>query len=116
MATTVVNIKCDEYDCYIGRGGMWGNPFIIGKDGTRMEVIEKYKKWLPTQPQLLALIPTLKDKRLACFCSPLLCHGDYLAALADKREPMPLEEAFPQEVPRKIINLSAGTFLDIQGF
>ena len=28
---------------YIGRGSAWGNPFVIGRDGDRAEVIEKYK-------------------------------------------------------------------------
>ena len=27
---------------YIGRPSVWGNPFVIGKDGTRAEVVEKY--------------------------------------------------------------------------
>ena len=45
---------------YVGRGSPWGNPFVIGKDGTREEVIEKFKQFiLPT----LDLIP-LKDKDL----------------------------------------------------
>lgn len=38
---TVVNKYKEEYDIYIGRGSRWGNPFVIGKDGTREEVIEK---------------------------------------------------------------------------
>ena len=25
--TTVVNLKKDTYDIYIGRGSKWGNPF-----------------------------------------------------------------------------------------
>ncbi len=52
LITVVVNIKkTKEYDVYIGRrmyghwdsDGYFGNPFIIGKDGTREEVIKKYK-------------------------------------------------------------------------
>ena len=31
---------------YIGRPSLWGNPFVIGKDGTRAEVVEKYERWL----------------------------------------------------------------------
>ncbi len=38
----VVNIRTDKYDVFIGRPSKWGNPFIIGKDGTREEVLEKY--------------------------------------------------------------------------
>ena len=36
---------------YIGRPSIWGNPFVIGKDGTRGEVIEKYERWLLRQPR-----------------------------------------------------------------
>jgi hypothetical protein len=28
---------------YIGRPSKWGNPFVIGRDGSREEVIEKYR-------------------------------------------------------------------------
>ena len=31
---------------YIGRGSFWGNPFVIGKDGTRDEVCEKHAEYL----------------------------------------------------------------------
>jgi hypothetical protein len=92
MKTIVCHCKCSSYDVYIGRGpdpltgieGKWGNPFQIGKDGTRREVIEKYREWIVKQPELMAALPELKGKRLACWCRPAACHGDVLAALADK--------------------------------
>lgn len=34
---------------YVGRGTPLGNIFVIGKDGTRNEVIEKYQNWLYEQ-------------------------------------------------------------------
>lgn len=72
---------------YIGRPTIFGNPFEIGKDGTRAEVIEKYREYLKTRPDILKLIPKLKDKVCLCFCRPALpCHGDVLAELADKEE------------------------------
>lgn len=40
----VVHCKREPYDVYIGRPSKWGNPFVIEKDGTRKEVIEKYKE------------------------------------------------------------------------
>jgi hypothetical protein len=82
--TTVVNCRRDHYDVYIGRPGQWGNPFYMGPDGSREEVIEKYREWIKTQPQLLAQLPMLKGKRLGCYCHPLPCHGDILAELANK--------------------------------
>ena len=41
--TKVVNIKTENYDVYIGRGSDWGNPYAIGIDGDRDEVIRKYQ-------------------------------------------------------------------------
>ena len=29
----------------IGRPGPWGNPFVVGRDGTRAEVVEKHRAW-----------------------------------------------------------------------
>lgn len=68
---------------YIGRGSIWGNPFRIGKDGLRKEVLKKYEAWLETQPELLRRIPELQGKILGCFCAPKLCHGDVLAKKAN---------------------------------
>jgi hypothetical protein len=61
----------------------WGNPFRIGRDGDRAQVIARYRDWIRFQPDLLARIPSLRGKVLACWCAPLPCHGDVLAALAD---------------------------------
>lgn len=88
MITTVVHRR-DPHDVYIGRPSKWGNPFVIGKDGDRQAVIEKYDKWIREQP-LLADIHELKGKRLGCWCAPLPCHGDVLAYLAESiPEPTP---------------------------
>src|SRR5258707_5579815 len=72
-----------EYDVRIDRTTRWGNPFHIGRDGTRAEVIAKYEAWIQTQPNLLAALPELRGKRLGCWCKPKACHGDVLARLAD---------------------------------
>lgn len=79
----VVHCKKKPYDVYIGRPSKWGNPFTMGKDGTREEVIEKYKEWILTQHELLSQLIELKDKTLGCWCSPQACHGDVLARLVD---------------------------------
>lgn len=84
METTVVNIRHQQYDVYIGRGDIWGNPFIIGRDGSREEVIEKFQNYIITRPDLMKLVHTLKGKRLGCFCAPKPCHGDVLKFLADQ--------------------------------
>jgi hypothetical protein len=81
--TKVVHCKREKYDIYIGRPSKWGNPFTIGRDGTREQVIEKYRRWIMTQPELLAALPGLKGRVLGCWCKPKACHGDVLAELAD---------------------------------
>ncbi len=84
MPTTVVNLRKEPYDTYVGRGSHWGNPFRIGRDGTRDEVIEQYRYWLLNNPELMARLQEIKATRLGCYCKPLRCHGDVLAELADK--------------------------------
>jgi hypothetical protein len=84
MGKRVVHCKREPFDVYIGRPGKWGNPFVIGKDGTRAEVIAKYREWLLSQPALVAALPELKDKTLGCWCAPQACHGNVLAELANK--------------------------------
>jgi len=81
--TKVVHCKKEEYDTYIARPSKWGNPFKIGIDGDRKEVIEKYRNWLMEQPELLAALPEIKGKILGCWCKPEECHGDVLAEMAD---------------------------------
>lgn len=60
----VVHNKREKYDVYIGRPSKWGNPFTIGKDGTREEVMDKYEDWIPEQPELMASLHELKGKTL----------------------------------------------------
>lgn len=84
--TKVVHCKKEPYDVYIGRPSKWGNPFVIGKDGTREDVVRKYREWVINQPELMNSLHELKDKTLACWCSPLSCHGDVLVSLIALQE------------------------------
>jgi len=68
---------------YIGRPSKWGNPFVIGRDGDRCDVVRKYEAWVQTQPALMTALPELKGKDLRCWCAPLPCHGDVLLRLAN---------------------------------
>lgn len=65
---------------YIGRGSPWGNPYVIGKHGTRAEVIELFRRNVLPK---LDLTP-LKGKHLVCFCKPQACHGDLLCEAANQ--------------------------------
>lgn len=49
MTTRVVHCKREPYDVYIGRGSKWGNPFKIGPDGSRADVIAKYCDYIGHQ-------------------------------------------------------------------
>ena len=75
--------KLPENYIYIGRPSKWGNPFIIGKDGTREQVVEKYERWIVAQPQLLKSLNELDGMDLVCYCAPKLCHGHVLKQLVE---------------------------------
>lgn len=98
MAEKVVHCNKEEFDVYIGRGrgSAWGNPFRIGNDGDRGEVIEMYKNWLVFGEgrSLLKRLGELEGKTLGCWCSPpggltaeddLQCHGQILLKLLQHR-------------------------------
>lgn len=79
----VVHCKKAPYDVYVGRPSAFGNPYVLGKDGTRENIIEKYRAWLMTQPELVARVKKeLAGKVLACWCAPLACHADVLVEVA----------------------------------
>lgn len=90
--------KKEPFHVYIGRGrgSVWGNPFKIGEDGEREEVIEKYKQWLVFGEGRLLLkrLGELEGKTLGCWCSDhggltaddeLICHGQILLKLLQHR-------------------------------
>lgn len=68
---------------YVGRPTKWGNPFIIGRDGTRTEVIERYAHMICTS-DLVTSFEELRGKDLVCWCAPLPCHADVLLKLANR--------------------------------
>jgi hypothetical protein len=88
--TKVVHVRKAPFDIYIGRSFVefpesdWHNPFKLGVDGTRKEVLQKYREYLLGRPDLVARLHELRGKTLGCWCKPKLsCHGDVLAELAD---------------------------------
>jgi hypothetical protein len=68
---------------YVGRPSKWGNPFVVGKDGSREEVLKKFRDYILTS-ELMGDIHELQGKDLVCWCSPLDCHADILRELANK--------------------------------
>lgn len=71
---------------YIGRGSRWGNPFVIGKDGDRNSVCDRYEQRLSQQIKsgevTLEDLAALHGKDLVCFCAPARCHGHTLERYA----------------------------------
>ena len=70
----------------IDRRTRWGNPYRIGPDGTRDEVIARYRAHLWRQIRsgeiALADLASLDSRDLACWCHPSPCHGTVLARAA----------------------------------
>lgn len=90
IAPKVVHVKKAPYDVYVGRPSRglkstgWGNPFVIGKDGDRADVIRKYREWITSQPEMIAKAKReLRGKTLSCWCAPEACHGDVLLEIAN---------------------------------
>lgn len=72
---------------FIGRPSKFGNPFVIGKHGTREEVIRSFEVWLRAKPELMAAVKKeLRGVDLVCFCAPLPCHGDILLKIANESD------------------------------
>ena len=97
MKVKVLNLKNYKKGCkdkmvkeiYIGRGSVFGNRFVMGKDGSRESVIRKYRMDLKHKDKIFwKNIETLRmlvhagyEIRLLCFCSPLTCHGNIIKSL-----------------------------------
>jgi len=70
---------------YIGRPSKWGNPFTIGKDGTREQVVDKYFTYLNGNQDLMEMVKKeLCGRDLVCWCTPMPCHGDVLLEIANE--------------------------------
>jgi len=71
---------------YVGRPSRWGNPFEIGRDGSREEVLAKYRVWLEEKlDEDPAFLEPLRGKILVCWC-PLdkPCHADIILEFLEK--------------------------------
>jgi predicted transcriptional regulator len=92
---TVSTIRDKRRGILIDRSTILGNPFIIGKDGTREEVIEKYEKYALKRiksrdffyDELKKILRQHKkgvNVILKCHCKPKPCHGDIIKKLVHK--------------------------------
>lgn len=98
MSIVVTNRHRPPYYLYsarIGRPTALGNPYVIGRDGTRAEIIAKYAVWLdeqlradtPARRYFTTIVARAKQAAalgkpfaLECYCAPQPCHGDIIKA------------------------------------
>ena len=77
---------------YVGRPTKWGNPFRIGRDGDRDEVLRLHRRLVMARsdPTMLKFRDEVKRelqrKDLVCWCAPLACHADVLLEIANAEE------------------------------
>jgi hypothetical protein len=64
---------------YCGRPSRWGNPFVVGRDGTRNEVCDRFER--EVLPRLNVTV--LRGRDLVCWCAPLRCHCDAILKKAN---------------------------------
>ena len=90
----ILNKKKSSDGIYMGRGSVLGNPFLIGKDGDREEVIELYRSWLWDRikepgrdkkiwgelKRLLEIWKIDGELTLSCFCFPKRCHCEVIGS------------------------------------
>lgn len=71
----------------VDRTTEWGNPFVIGRDGDRKEVLRKYRRWFRHSDQKefrRRVRRELVEKDLVCWCAPSDCHADILLEFANR--------------------------------
>lgn len=77
--------KLLEGATYVGRPTKWGNPYEIGRDGTREEVIRKYEELLRSSPRMMEEVKSeLRGRSLICWCHPSPCHAEVLLRIANE--------------------------------
>lgn len=80
---------------HVGRPSVLGNPFKEGRDGTRLEVIEKFRALLrdeyrtggPRMDEVNKLVDRhLRGENLLlmCHCAPLPCHGHVIKSAIER--------------------------------
>jgi len=93
----VVHCRKAPYDVYCGRKSAgapkdcsdfeFGNPFTLNSSSERNSRVEQFRQYVLGKEALLRRVRSeLKGKRLACWCSPKLCHCHVLACIANSQE------------------------------
>lgn len=79
----ILNKRTDDIPedaVYVGRPSPLGNPYVIGKDGNRDEVIDKYHRLFYDNHEMRAYARKhCRGKALVCWCAPERCHAEVIA-------------------------------------
>jgi hypothetical protein len=95
MEITIGKARCWQLSdplpgqAYVGRPSPLGNPFQLGRDGSRAEVIASYRRWLWAQLQEPGSAQRQELERLLGmaqagplellgWCAPLPCHAEVI--------------------------------------
>lgn len=101
---TVVNVKYQDYDVYIGRAGngedgYFGNPCKLNQlckfcsmthewPTATIPCFRRYfEERIENDSEFRQRVQGLAGKRLGCFCKPNACHGDIIAEYVNKLVP-----------------------------
>ena len=83
----ILNARKQEGGTYVGRGrgSKWGNPFKVTTGRfARQRACAQFKQYIKSKPALIERAKReLGGKDLVCWCSPLQCHAETLADLAN---------------------------------
>ena len=73
--------EAGHYPC-----GEFGNPFVIGRDGDRQQVIAKFVHHFINRSKAYQAraLHVLQGKDLACHCAPEQCHAHWLITWANE--------------------------------
>jgi hypothetical protein len=82
---------------FVAHASPLANPYVEGRDGNLEDVLAKYEDHVLSRPDLMALLPWLRGRVLACWCLDdpdpvatlakgrgLKCHAQLLADLAER--------------------------------
>ena len=81
----------------VDRSSKWGNPFIVGRHGTRTECVDLFLKlcrgficfsvddecYKAQKAYPFKDIGELRGKNLACYCKDHVCHASILLEIAN---------------------------------
>lgn len=110
----------------VDRPGKWGNPFVVGKDGTREQCVAMFaqlcrgfinlggrhtvEEQMTLYRRVRRSLGDLKGRDLACWCAldGKPCHADVLISLANGT-PLPAWAKRPIDIGRVRLGMDAST-------